>query len=73
MAARMWGSAEYPKLSPTVAAARVLAGIEDGTEEILTDETAEGVHAALLKDARPFDAEMQKAWDLYARQRAVVA
>lgn len=71
MAARMWGSAEYPKLSPAQAATRVLAGIEQGTEEILTDETAEGVHAALLKDARPFDAELQKAWDVYARQRAV--
>jgi NAD(P)-dependent dehydrogenase (short-subunit alcohol dehydrogenase family) len=73
MADRMWGSAEYPKLAPAEAAARVLAGIEAGTEEILTDETAVGVHAALLKDARPFDAELQKAWDVYARQRATTA
>lgn len=73
MAARMWGSAEYPKLSPAEAAARVLAGIENGVEEILTDETAEGVQAALLKDARPFEAQLQQAWDVYARQRAVMA
>jgi NAD(P)-dependent dehydrogenase (short-subunit alcohol dehydrogenase family) len=73
MAARMWGSAEYPKLSPAEAAARVLAGIENGTEEIITDERTEGVRAALLKDARPFEAQLQRAWDLYARQHTVMA
>jgi NAD(P)-dependent dehydrogenase (short-subunit alcohol dehydrogenase family) len=69
MAARMWGAEEFLKSSPTEIAARVLAGIEDGTEEILTDERAHGVYSALLKDARPFDSELQKAWDVYASQR----
>ncbi len=69
MAARMWGAEEFSKSSPAKIAARVLAGIEDGAEEILTDERAHGVHSALLKDARPFDSELQKAWDVYAGQR----
>lgn len=69
MAAGMWGSQAYPKSSPTEIAARVLAGIEGNTEEILTDESAHGIHSALLKDARPFESEMQKAWDVYASQR----
>ena len=69
MAAGMWGAAEFSKSSPAEIAARVLAGIENGTEEILTDERAQGVHSALLKDARPFESELQKAWDVYASQR----
>ena len=69
MAARMWGAEQFAKESPAQIAARVLAGIEAGEEEILTDERAEGVHAALLKDARPFEAELQKAWDIYASQQ----
>ena len=69
MAAGMWGSEEYPKTSPAEIAARVLAGIEDGTEEILTDETARSVYSALLKDARPFESNLQKAWDAYASQQ----
>ena len=69
MAARMWGAEEFSKSSPAEIATRVLAGIEDGTEEVLTDERAQGVHSALLKDARPFDTELQKAWDVYASQR----
>jgi hypothetical protein len=68
MAARMWGADEFSKSSPAEIAARVLAGIEDGTEEILTDERAHGVYSALLKDARPFESELQKAWDVYASQ-----
>ena len=46
----------------------MLAGIEDGTEEILTDERAKGVYSALLKDAPPFESELQKAWDVYASE-----
>lgn len=68
MAARMWGADEFSKSSPAEIAARVLAGIADGTEEILTDERAQGVYSALLKDARPFESELQKAWDVYASQ-----
>ena len=69
MAAGMWGSDQYSKSSPAEIAARVLAGIEDSTEEILTDESAQGIHSILLKDARPFESELQKAWDVFASQR----
>ena len=71
MAAGMWGSENLPKTSAAAAkvAARVIAGIEDGTEEILTDESAHNLHSALLKDARYFESELQKAWDLYASQQ----
>ncbi len=69
MAARMWGAEAYSKSNPAEIAARVLAGIEDGTEEILTDESARSFHSTLLKDARPFESDLQKAWDLYASQR----
>lgn len=69
MAAGIPGSDAYPKYSPAEIAARVLSGIEDGTEEVLTDETAKHIHSALLKDARPFESNMQKAWDFYGGQR----
>jgi len=69
MAARMWGAEQFLKLSPAEISARVLAGIENGTEEILTDERAQSVHSALLKDARPFESDLQKAWDVYASQQ----
>ena len=69
MAAGMWGSEGFPKSTPDEIAVRVLAGIEDGTEEILTDETARNVYSALLKDARSFETQLQKAWDVYASQR----
>ncbi len=69
MAAGMWGSDQYSKSSPAEIAAHVLAGIKDGTEEILTDESAHGVHSALLKDARPFESDLQRAWNIYASQR----
>ncbi|HKX18436.1 MAG TPA: SDR family oxidoreductase [bacterium] len=69
MGAGIWGAEEFSKSSPAEIAACVLAGIEDGTEEILTDERARGVHSALLKDARPFEFELQKAWNIYAGQR----
>jgi NAD(P)-dependent dehydrogenase (short-subunit alcohol dehydrogenase family) len=52
-----------PKSSPEAIARRIVAGIADGEEEILADERARSVHAALLKDAGPFDATMQKSWD----------
>jgi len=69
MAAGMWGSDQYSKSSPAEIAARVLAGIEDSTEGIFTDESAHGIHSTLLKDARPFESELQKAWDVFASQR----
>jgi NAD(P)-dependent dehydrogenase (short-subunit alcohol dehydrogenase family) len=69
MAAGMWGSEGYPKSSPAEIAARVLVGIEDRTEEIFTDESARSFHSTLLKDAQPFESEMQKAWNVYVSQR----
>jgi NAD(P)-dependent dehydrogenase (short-subunit alcohol dehydrogenase family) len=51
------------KTRPQDIAARVLAGIEAGTEEILADERAHNVQAELLKDSSAFDAAMQRAWD----------
>ena len=38
-------------------------------EEILTDESAHNLHSTLLKDARPFEFELQKAWGVYASQK----
>jgi NAD(P)-dependent dehydrogenase (short-subunit alcohol dehydrogenase family) len=52
-----------PKSSAQDIAARIVAGVAAGTEEILADERARSVHAELLKDAGPFDARMQKVWD----------
>jgi NAD(P)-dependent dehydrogenase (short-subunit alcohol dehydrogenase family) len=56
-----------PKTSAADIAARVVEGIETGEEDILADARARQVHAELLKDSRPFDANMQKVWD--ERQR----
>jgi NAD(P)-dependent dehydrogenase (short-subunit alcohol dehydrogenase family) len=58
-----------PKSSPADIAARVLAGIESGTEDILADERARDVFAALRKDDRAFDADMQRVWDGQKRAR----
>ncbi len=52
-----------PKSSPPDIAAAVLAGIENGTEDILADERSRTVFAELRKDDRPFDANMQKIWN----------
>ena len=53
----------FPKTSAADIAARVIAGIEADSEEILADERARTVHAELHKDSGPFDANMQKVWD----------
>lgn len=53
----------FPKSSAKDIAARVVAGLEAGSEEILADERARTVHAELHKDSGPFDANMQKVWD----------
>jgi NAD(P)-dependent dehydrogenase (short-subunit alcohol dehydrogenase family) len=57
-----------PKSSPADIAARVLEGIGSGTEDILADERSRTVFAALRKDDRPFDADMQKTWDGWVRR-----
>lgn len=69
MAASMWGAEQRSKSSPAEIATCVLAGIEANTEEIITDVSAQTVHSLLLKDARPFEADLQKAWNVYASQR----
>jgi NAD(P)-dependent dehydrogenase (short-subunit alcohol dehydrogenase family) len=57
-----------PKSSPADIAARVLEGIESGTEDILADQRAREVFAQLRKDDRPFDSNMQRTWDGQHRQ-----
>jgi NAD(P)-dependent dehydrogenase (short-subunit alcohol dehydrogenase family) len=57
------------KSSPDTIAARVVAGIECGAEEILADERARNVRAELLRDDGPFDASMQKIWNEHIRRR----
>ena len=59
----MTSALTLPKTSPDVIAARVLAGIESGSEEILADERAESVHRELFKDGEAFEANMQKTWN----------
>ncbi len=57
-----------PKSSPDDIVRRVLAGIEDNSEEILTDERSETLNAELLGDYVPFERRMQQAWDDHQRQ-----
>jgi NAD(P)-dependent dehydrogenase (short-subunit alcohol dehydrogenase family) len=65
----MTAAVTLPKSSPDTIAARVLAGIENDSEEILADERAQTVHAQLFKDHGPFDANMQKLWDDHVRRQ----
>lgn len=60
MAATLPGAA---KSSPAVIVARILEGIEAGTEDIFADARSREVFAALRKDDRAFDADMQRLWD----------
>jgi NAD(P)-dependent dehydrogenase (short-subunit alcohol dehydrogenase family) len=64
----MTAGVDAPKSSAADVAARVIDGIESGTEDILTDERARSTFAELRKDDRPFDANMQKVWDDFARR-----
>jgi NAD(P)-dependent dehydrogenase (short-subunit alcohol dehydrogenase family) len=57
------------KTSPDVIAARVLAGIESGSEEILADERAQSVHRELFNDGEAFEANMQKTWNDHVRRQ----
>lgn len=59
----MTAALDTPKTSPDAIAARVVAGIAAGEEEILADTRARHVHAELLRDSGPFDAAMQETWD----------
>lgn len=51
------------KTSPDAIADRVVAGIENGDEEILADERSRTLRAELLGDFAPFETFMQKLWD----------
>jgi len=57
------GRGRGAKSRPEDVAAAIIAGIENGSEEILADERARATRAELLKDDRPFDARMQHLWD----------
>ena len=65
----MTSALTLPKTSPDVIAARVLAGIESGSEQILADERAQSVHRDLFKDGEAFEANMQKTWDDHVRRQ----
>jgi len=64
----MTAGLSVPKSSAADIAARVIAGIENNTEEVLADERARSVHAALFKDEAALDSSMQALWDDYARR-----
>jgi NAD(P)-dependent dehydrogenase (short-subunit alcohol dehydrogenase family) len=55
------------KENPREIAHRVLAGVEADEEEILADQRAIDVRAALARDPRAMEPPMQAAWE--ARQR----
>jgi NAD(P)-dependent dehydrogenase (short-subunit alcohol dehydrogenase family) len=58
-----------PKSTPDDIAATVIAGIESGAEDILADERARSVHAAIFKDDTALDAGMQAVWDAHSRRQ----
>ena len=65
----MTSALPLPKTSPDVIAGRVLAGIENGSEEILADERAQSVQRELFKDGEAFEANMQKTWNDHMRRQ----
>jgi NAD(P)-dependent dehydrogenase (short-subunit alcohol dehydrogenase family) len=54
------------KSTPAAIAAAVIAGIEAGNEDVLSDERSRSVFAALRKDDHGFDAKVQELWDSQA-------
>ena len=65
----MTSALPIPKTGPDVIAARVLTGIESGSEEILADDRAQSVHRELFKDGEAFEANMQKTWNEHVRRQ----
>jgi NAD(P)-dependent dehydrogenase (short-subunit alcohol dehydrogenase family) len=57
------------KSSPDDIAIRVLAGIENGDEEILADERSQTLRSELLGDYGPLESNMQKVWDELQKSR----
>src|SRR4051812_42616558 len=58
-----------PKATADDVAAKVIAGIKSGTEEILADDRSRSVHAAVFKDEGALDRSMQAAWDGYVLRK----
>jgi NAD(P)-dependent dehydrogenase (short-subunit alcohol dehydrogenase family) len=54
------------KSTPAAITAAVIAGIEAGDEDVLSDERSRSVFAALRKDDHGFDAKVQELWDSQA-------
>jgi NAD(P)-dependent dehydrogenase (short-subunit alcohol dehydrogenase family) len=65
----MTASLSVPKSTPDDIAAKVIAGIESGAEDILADDRARMVHAAIFRDDSALDASMQAVWDQSASRR----
>jgi NAD(P)-dependent dehydrogenase (short-subunit alcohol dehydrogenase family) len=59
----MAASAEGFKASPADVAAKTIAGISAGDEEILADKRSQEVKAALAADPQSLNRQMQQAWD----------
>jgi len=59
----MTAGIDGPKSSAAAIATEVVAGIENGAEDILADKRSRSVFAELRKDDHAFDANMQTLWD----------
>jgi NAD(P)-dependent dehydrogenase (short-subunit alcohol dehydrogenase family) len=58
------------KSSPDDIASRMLAGIENGDEEILADERSQTLRRELLGDYGPLESSMQQVWDDLQKSRS---
>jgi NAD(P)-dependent dehydrogenase (short-subunit alcohol dehydrogenase family) len=54
---RMTAGQEMPKATPDQVAAAIVAGLENGDEDIFPDPMSQGVHAGLLKDPKQVEKE----------------
>lgn len=54
---RMTSGQEMSKATPDQVAAAIVAGLENGTEDIFPDPMSQGVHAGLLKDPKQVEKE----------------
>ena len=64
----MAAGAALPTISPQEVAAQALDGIEEGAEEVLTDQRTRSVKAALPDDLALLYPPLQEAWDARASQ-----
>jgi NAD(P)-dependent dehydrogenase (short-subunit alcohol dehydrogenase family) len=63
----MTAALSLAKTSPDDIVNRVIAGIENGDEEILADERSQTLNSELLGNYASFEAKMQETWDEYRR------